>query len=48
MNAMQKEMYEDWDKDRTMTQYNTTVAVDFPRDNVTMGRLGESGGQVFE
>lgn len=39
MNAMQKEMYEDWNQDRTMTQYNTTVAVDMPRENVAMGRV---------
>ncbi len=39
MNAMQEEMYDDWDDDRTMTQYNTTVAVDFPRDKVAMGRV---------
>ena len=39
MNAMQKEMYDDWNEDRTMTQYNTTVAVDMPRENVTMGRV---------
>ena len=34
LNAMQWETYEEWNQDRAMTEYNTTVAIEVPRTRV--------------
>lgn len=48
MNAMQWETYEEWDQDRAMTEYNTTVAVEMPREKVDADRIAEACQQVLD
>jgi len=48
MNALQKEMYDAWNQDRSMTQFNTTVAVDMPREKVPMERMVHACQKVLD
>jgi len=48
MNAMQWETYEEWVQDRAMTEYNTTVAVEMPREKVSADRMAEACQKVLD
>ena len=48
LNAMQWETYEEWDQDRAMTEYNTTVAVEMPREKVGADRIAEACRLVID
>ena len=39
MNALQWETYEEWNQDRAMTEYNTTVVIEMPQARVDTGRM---------
>ena len=45
---MQWETYEEWDQDRAMTEYNTTVAVEMPREKVGADRIAEACQLVLD
>lgn len=48
MNAIQWETYEEWNQDRAMTEYNTTVASDLPREKVSADVLSAACQQVLD
>lgn len=48
LNAMQWETHEEWDQDRAMTEYNTTVAVEMPRDRVRADLIAAACQQVLD
>jgi hypothetical protein len=48
MNAIQWETYEEWNQDRTMTEYNTTVAVDMPHEKVGADVIAAACQQVLD
>ena len=48
MNALQWETYEDWNQDREMTEYNTTVAMDALRENISADRMAQACQHVLD
>ena len=48
MNALQWETYEEWNQDREMTEYNTTVAMDALRENISADRMAQACQHVLD
>lgn len=48
LNAMQWETYDEWNQDRAMTEYNTTVASDVPREKLSADDLAAACQQVLD
>lgn len=48
MNALQWETYEEWNQDRAMTQYNTTIAAVMPRTRVDASRMTSACQRVLD
>lgn len=48
MNAMQWETYEEWNQDRAMTEYNTTVAVEMPHEKVKAEAIAAACQQMLD
>ena len=48
MNAMQWEIYDEWNQNRVMTEYNIVVATELPRDKFDPNRISDGCQKVLD